>query len=180
MTGAPLRRAGEEFEGRDGDRALGGLCRRGPAQPGLQRCTADRERSKVCAGSSPSVGRGLLEAEGVRFASKLGFSLVANRNPLLVHKVLAASGDQGLPQKQVGVLSALLCEWRSTDKRLAASRLCCHRVALSAIRRRMHRRSSSRQSRRATGGGGARRWTSLRKSLPFPPAFASRALCVRA
>ena len=41
-------------------------------------------------GNSPSVGRGLLEAEGVRFASKLGFSLVANRNPLLVHKVLAA------------------------------------------------------------------------------------------
>ena len=100
VTGAPLRRAGEEFEGRDGDRALGGLCRRGPAQPGLQRCTADRERSKVCAGNSPSVGRGLLEAEGVRFASKLGFSLVANRNPLLVHKVLAALGDQGLPQKQ--------------------------------------------------------------------------------
>ena len=101
MTGAPLRRAGEELEGRDGDRALEGLCRRGPAQPGLQRCTADRERSKVCAGSSPSVGRGLLEAEGVRFASKLGFSLVANRNPLLVHKVLAALGDQGLPQKKV-------------------------------------------------------------------------------
>ena len=89
----------------------------------------------------------------------------------------------GLPetcQFQVGVLSALLCEWRSTDKRLAASRLCCHRVALSAIRRRMHRRSSSRQSRRATGGGGARRWTPLRKSLPFPSAFASRALCVGA
>ena len=100
VTGAPLRRAGEELEGRDGDRALGGLCRRGPAQTGLQRCTADRERSKVCAGNSPSVGRGLLEAEGVRFASKLGFSLVANRNPLLVHKVLAALGDQGLPQKQ--------------------------------------------------------------------------------
>lgn len=100
MTGAPLRRAGEKLKGRDGDRALEGLCRRGPAQPGLQRCTADRERSKVCAGNSPSVGRGLLEAEGVRFASKLGFSLVANRNPLLVHKVLAALGDQGLPQKQ--------------------------------------------------------------------------------
>ena len=41
-----------------------------------------------------------MEAEGVRFASKLGFSLVANRNPLLVHKVLAALGDQGLPQKK--------------------------------------------------------------------------------
>ena len=65
-----------------------------------QRCTADRERSKVCAGKSPSVGRSLMEAEGVRFASKLGFSLVANRNPLLVHKVLATLGDQGLPQKQ--------------------------------------------------------------------------------
>ena len=78
----------------------GGLCRRGPAQPGLQRCTADRERSKVCAGNSPSVGRGLLEAEGVRFASKLGFSLVANRNPLLAYKVLATSGEQALPQKQ--------------------------------------------------------------------------------
>ena len=100
MTGAPLRRAGEELEGRDGDRALGGLCRRGPAQTGLQRCTADRERSKVCAGKSPSVGRSLMEAEGVRFASKLGFSLVANRNPLLVHKVLATLRDQGLPQKQ--------------------------------------------------------------------------------
>ena len=100
MTGAPLRRAGEELEGRDGDRALEGLCRRGPAQPGLQRCTADRERSKVCAGNSPSVGRGLLEAEGVRFASKLGFSLVANRNPLLAYKVLATSGEQALPQKE--------------------------------------------------------------------------------
>ena len=114
MTGAPLRRAGEEFEGRDGDRALGGLCRRGPAQPGLQRCTADRERSKVCAGNSPSVGRGLLEAEGVRFASKLGFSLVANRNPLLVHKVLAASGDQGLPQKKAPAFlnDSVAAPWR--------------------------------------------------------------------
>ena len=64
MTGAPLRRAGEEFEGRDGDRALGGAvpARTSPTGPATlhsgQKGIRRRRGLDDDAGLSPSIGRG--------------------------------------------------------------------------------------------------------------------------
>ena len=71
VTGAPLRRAGEEFEGRDGDRALGGGCA-GEDQPN-RACNAAQRTER-----GPKYGREIARRSvGVCWRLK-GFGLRVN------------------------------------------------------------------------------------------------------
>ena len=74
-----LGRKGCDWGAAEAGRRRAEQCRRGPARAGLQRCTADRKRFEGSAGFKP-VGRKGSGTQEVRFASNLGFSLVANRN----------------------------------------------------------------------------------------------------